>query len=143
VVLSAVSDLLNSNGQTLQTSKFMSLQKIKRVFGFSSPSKTQYDDSARNSPLNSSLPTSSRETIDEQFDHSDPADSPQEFSEVEEPFRYSSSHYQGKENIELNMIEKIQIGKKFQMNIDEISTLTTASLRADLTSLEVCYFHDI
>jgi hypothetical protein len=41
------------------------------------------------------------------------------------------------------MIEKIQIGKKFQMNIDEISTLTTASLRADLTSLEVCYFHDI
>jgi hypothetical protein len=59
---------------------------------------------------------------------------------MEEPLHHSSSYHQSKENIELHMIEKIQIGKRFQMNIDEISTLTTASLRADLISLEVCFY---
>jgi hypothetical protein len=42
-----------------------------------------------------------------------------------------------KRSCELNMVEKLSIGKKFNLSMDEISTLTTASLRADLISLEV------
>lgn len=116
----------------------MSLDKIKKIFHFTSPSKPKITESH-------ALPSDPSPPHELQDENEAPltSHSPQEVTEIEErPFSSSppsspSPSSSSSLPIELNMFQKIQIGKRFHLNIEEISTLTTASLRADLISLEV------